>query len=423
MGLAQTHTQKQHQRITAHLAQSAQLLHASRADLERYLQEQTERNPFLSYTSPIATTTTDPLAQLSSDTGVSLDEHLFNQLQDKTYPKTLQPILMALISCLDNNGYCYQKREALAAKLHCSPAEIDAGLALIKQCDPAGIGASSVQECLKLQLQRRTPTPQLALTIVTDYFTALSTRDWPTLLTALNVTEAALHAALQTIQALNPRPAAAFTRAVVPIIIPDLIITATPRGQHCQLATPFTAALQFDTAAFEHFQAKATDKQTQRFLSQQEQHYRTLQHVLTYREERLLALGQLILTTQCAFFQDHRTTALIPWEQQQAAQALAVHPSTISRLVNEKFLSFAGHLYPLQAFFPQSPSQQIPKQTTRQIHDLIAQLIATEDKKSPLSDQQLAQALKQQGLPLSRRVIAKYRHQLNIPSSYQRKQR
>ncbi|MDO4680009.1 MAG: RNA polymerase factor sigma-54 [Aerococcus sp.] len=413
--------QTQQLKLTPVLTQAIDLLHYSQADLSAFIKEQIKENPFIA-AGPIASTALeDPINWLADTSSTTLDDYLWQQIQTLPHVTLPKLLLLTLIGEIDENGYFYSDHTTLALKLHCSIQELEDALQLLKQLDPPGIGAESVRECLLLQLERQTPRYEAAYQIVRDAFPALVANDWPLIQEQLDLSSEAVELALTRIQSLNPRPGADFSVSIPSETPPDIVVNVEGEIIHCQLNMSLANSLQFDQEHFEALEAKAAhDPAAQKFLNEQKQQYQSLKQMLSYREEHLLTLSQLIIQHQNAFFRSSGDSRYLhPFAQQAAAKQMAVHPSTVSRLVQEKTLSFQGRIYPFRLFFPRAVTTH--NQTSEQIQQRIQQLISHEPSSVPLSDQKIAQLLHREDIHISRRLVAKYRKQLGIPASYLRK--
>ncbi|MDO4670080.1 MAG: RNA polymerase factor sigma-54 [Aerococcus sp.] len=419
MKLKQTHKQLPQLTLTPVLAQCIEILQYSIQDLDRFLKQQAEENPFLDYTPPFQLTATPDLTTLGAATSETLQDVLTQQINLGNYPPKIAQLMRFLANEVDDNGYLYADPFELAERLGESVTQIETAWTLFKQLDPPGIGAQSVQECLLLQLERQ--KAPVATAIVNDYFTALTNHDWACIQSHLHLTPSELDDALLTIRSLQPRPGSAFHIAPLPVIVPDVIIEFEYNHPTYQLNTALSSMLTFDTRNFTSLKReREIDHTASAFLNQQQQHYRALTQMLTYREKHLKLLVEHILTEQHAFFQEPKPPHLRPLPQKDVANKMGVHPSTVSRLVREKTLSFQGKIYPLKTFLPKLAVASQPF-TATMIKQQLQQLIAAEPSNHPLSDQALHLAFKKQGIALSRRAITNYRKQLNIPSSYLRK--
>lgn len=352
----------------------------------------------------------------------SLREHLLWQLRLTKLSERDQQLVQYLIESLDDDGYLTVSLEELAemlpAELELEPEELRIALTHLQFFDPTGVGARSAQECLALQLVTlpADETRQLALCIVNKHLDLLAARDFTRLKKILNCDDATLRDAHLLIKGLNPRPGANFSEHEARYIVPDLIVRKI-RGH-------WTASINGDTyprLRLNHLYAQILSKQRGSGLAGHLQEARWLLKNVQQRFDTILRVGQAIVDRQRHFF-DYGEVAMKPLVLREIADVLGLHESTVSRVTTQKYMATPRGIFELKYFF----GGYIVTDTggacsATAIRAMIRQFVEGESKQTPLSDNQISEILKEQGIIVARRTVAKYRESLNIPPVKMRK--
>lgn len=360
------------------------------------------------------------------ETVVSLREHLGAQLRLTKASARDRALVMFLIESLDDDGYlCASCEEILADlpdELEVDADELNAALALLHSFDPAGVGARSASECLKLQLLRLEPsaTRTLALQIVSNYLELLAARDFTRLRKSLKVTDDALRQAHALIRSLDPFPGAPYGKAETDYVVPDIIVKKTAQGWQAELNPEVVPRLRINhlyaNILRNHRGAPGSGS-----LRQQLQEARWLIRNIQQRFDTILRVAQAIVERQRNFFA-HGEIAMRPLVLREIADTLGLHESTVSRVTTGKYMLTPFGTLEFKYFFGSHVSTDTGgAASSTAIRALIRQLIGAEDPKSPLSDSRIAELLAEQGFVVARRTVAKYREALKIPAVSMRK--
>jgi RNA polymerase sigma-54 factor len=358
----------------------------------------------------------------------TLREHLRMQLSLTNLSARDRVFVQMLIDALDDDGYLTQPLEEIAALL---PAEAEAGveelaiaLRHLQNMEPAGVGARSPGECLCLQLKAlRGVVPEdgaftLALAIAGKHLELLASRDYTRLKSATGAGEDALREAQRLIQALNPRPGAAFARVEARYVVPDVIVRKARNVWRASLNADAMPRLRINRL---YAELAAASRAGGNALSSQLQEARWLIKNVQQRFETILRVSQAIVDRQRHFF-EHGEVAMRPLVLREIAETLGLHESTISRVTTQKYMATPRGTYELKYFFGSHVATDAGgAASSTAIRALIKQLVAAEDTRSPLSDARISQILGEQGIMVARRTIAKYRESLQIPAVNQRK--
>lgn len=453
MSLKQSFNLKMSQQLamTPQLQQAIRLLQLSTLDLQTELLTQVESNPMLdleeeslssenwpehpgSFASPTASTghssriadpDSDPMAQRAESE--TLAQHLTAQILLLPLSDLDRQIAMTIIDSIDEQGYFRTPLPELAAslkpELDLTEADILPVLHLIQHLDPPGIAAQNLQDCLLLQLNalpQSTPTVELAKTIISDHLQLCADHQYIKLLKLLHVNETQLREALRLIQSLNPRPGSQISTLNTTYVIPDVLVKKR-QGRWVVELNPATLPRIKINAEYASWVKRAQSPRDHSFLKEQLQEARWLMKSLQSRNETLLRVAQCIVDHQVGFF-EKGDEALKPMVLQHVASDLDLHESTISRITTQKYLYSPRGIYELKYFFSSHVSTEDGGEcSSKAIRSFIKKLINSENAEKPLSDHQIAQLLDQEGIRIARRTIAKYRDQLRIPSSNERK--
>jgi RNA polymerase sigma-54 factor len=354
----------------------------------------------------------------------TLRDHLRGQLSLTNLGDRDRVFVQLLIDALDDDGYLTQPLEEIAALL---PAEAEAGLeefgiALrhLQNLEPAGVGARSPGECLALQLRIKPDEParRLALDIVEKHLELLASRDYTRLKNITGAGEEALRAAQRLIQALNPRPGAAYTKVEARYVIPDVVVRKHRNVWRASLNPDAMPRLRINRL---YAELAAGARNSGAAIASQLQEARWLIKNVQQRFDTILRVSQAIVDRQRHFL-EHGEVAMRPLVLREIAQTLGLHESTISRVTTQKYMATPRGTFELKYFFGSHVATEAGgAASSTAIRALIKQLVAAEDAKAPLSDARISQILGEQGIVVARRTIAKYRESLQIPPVNQRK--
>lgn len=419
--------------MTQELSQAIALLQYSTQELASFLEEKAIENPLLKIEPG---QTIDPkrvrskgkvpkdkqswIEQIGSE-NKTLDAYLQSQINMRRLSNEERIVIDELIYHIDENGYLCASIDEIATKLKTSPDKVEAGLTLIQELEPAGIGARDLKECLLLQLTRQERKHELAEKIIQDYFTLFAEKKWKELAKLLKVTPAEIQQVFDAIQVFNPRPASVFQQDPAVYIIPDVVIKWDGETFSISVFDEALPKISFNEQYYKQF-ASHQDKQVSRFLQEKQQDYFWIVRALEQRKETLTKVAVKIVEKQQDFF-TKGPSYLKPMTMKDISEELDIHESTVSRAVREKYAQTPFGLYDLKFFFSSTiQTTSAESASSRQVRDQIKTLIEQENKQKPLSDQEIVNALNEEnGIVVSRRTIAKYRDQLGIPSSSKRK--
>jgi RNA polymerase sigma-54 factor len=357
----------------------------------------------------------------------TLHEHL--EWQAGVYPFTAGQAVIAahLLDAINDDGYL-EEWEAVAARLQdslqVSRAEIEAVLASIQDFDPPGVAARSLSECLALQLRQLpadTPGHALAMRLTApDLLEALAARDHAQLQRRLHAEPDELQAGIRLLQGLQPHPGTPFSHPESQYVVPEVFVVRRKNRWLVTLNPDITPKLRINPE-YLRLVRRADQSTEQQTLKQHLQEARYFLNSLKSRNDTLLRVSQCIVEEQRAFL-EYGEEAMKPLVLRDVAAQMGVHESTVSRAIANKFMHTPRGLYELKYFFSshvQTTSGGSCSATA--IQAMIKRLIQQETASEPLSDSRLAELLLQDGIRIARRTVAKYREEMNIAPSHERR--
>ena len=350
-----------------------------------------------------------------------LRSHLVQQLNLSVVEPGDRLIGIYLIDQLDESGYLRVPLDEVAEQLGAEPARVSRILALLQRFDPAGIFARDLKECLRLQLEDRNRFDPAMAAFVAN-IELLAARDIKKLREICGVSMEDIQDMIAEVRALDPKPALRFERAVSESVIPDVIMSARPDGGwRVELNTDTLPRVLVNRSYISEIRAQVS-KTEKEFLADKLQSANWLIKALHQRAETILKVATELVKQQEAFFR-HGITHLRPLILRDVADAIEMHESTVSRVTTNKSMATPRGIFELKYFF----TQGLPSASGAEAHSAeavrhrIKTLIDNEAVTDVLSDDRLVDILREGGVEVARRTVAKYRDSLNIPSSVQRR--
>ncbi|NBD21603.1 RNA polymerase factor sigma-54 [Aquabacterium fontiphilum] len=376
----------------------------------------------------------DPLSRNTES--ISLQEHLRQQLRGMRLPPQDKAAVEVLIESLNEDGYLADTLDDIAASLLGVTDDEDArdelasrlrcALGWLQSLEPNGVGASSLSECLLLQLRGMDDHPACALarTICRDHLELLARRDTRKLTAATGADDAQLKAAQALIVSLEPKPGRAFARAEANIVVPDVIVQKSGRNWKVVLNPDVMPKLRINDLYAQALRASRGGRGSgdgHAALSSRLQEARWFVKNIQQRFDTILRVSQAIVDRQKNFF-THGEIAMKPLVLREIADELGLHESTISRVTTAKYMNTPFGTFELKYFFGSSLNTEAGgNASSTAVRALIKQLVASEDPRKPLSDSALSSMLEEQGIQVARRTVAKYREALKIAPANLRK--
>lgn len=372
----------------------------------------------------------------------SLNEYLLQQLGLRELSEKQIRIAEYIIGNIDDDGYLRRELSAIADDLvfqagqDVEEQEIAQILAVIQDFDPAGVGARNLQECLLLQLARKAETPgaELAIRVLSEYFEEFTRKHYDKILRGLNIDEAALKKAIREITTLDPKPCCSWggsMETAMSQIIPDFQVEATNGELVLSMNNRDIPDMRINREYAELFQDYAGNKANQtstmreavQFVKQKLDSAQWFIDAIRQRQETLQRTMEAIIPLQHDFFLTGDEASLRPMILKDVAERAGYDISTISRVSNSKYVQTNFGVYSLKYFFSESMQTDSGEEiSTREVKKIMKEHIDGEDKRKPLTDEELAAILQDKGYIIARRTVAKYREQLDIPVARLRKE-
>jgi len=440
---------RQHLTLTPQVQQALRLLQMSALEFAQEMEQALAANPFLEEnpeapvpeapaeiparaeeliipqeTSGIASNDREPQEDdwggASTDTQPSLQEHLREQLRMSRIGDRDRALAEMVIDSLDDDGYFKASFDELAALLpkehDVLPEEFAAALKLVQSLDPAGIGARTLEECLRIQLEALPPDTRardVAIAITNGHLTLLGNREWARLQHAVGCNEAMLHAARSLIRTLDPRPGHRFGASEARYVIPDVIVRKQRERWVAVINPASLPRLRLNRA---YADACGSRNGANQSIARHLQEARWLLRSIEQRFATIQRVADAIVARQRGFF-EYGEVAMKPLTLKLIAGELGLHESTVCRVTNNKYMATPRGLFEFKHFFSRRlATDNGGAASATAVRAVMKELIASEDPRSPLSDAELARLLAQQGLRVARRTITKYRALMRMPS-------
>jgi len=423
MGIAQRIELKQQQKLamTPRLQQAIHVLQLSGAELDAYLERETEKNSLLML--PASRSNNDgfsALEMLGSDD--SQLESLHRQIGLMRLCPDRAALAKALAGELGDTGYLRSPVFELADRLKVKTSDIEAALVVLQACEPIGVGARSIAECLALQLKALNRFDPV-IEIVLDNLILVAQGDVAALATKTGEPESAVHEMIAEIRALNPRPGAGLGPAPVVDVVPEVEVKPGEMGMWHVALIPEALPKVLIDKSYAGIVARGGEAAAD-FAQQNLEAANWLVKALDQRANTILKVASAIVAHQFAWF-EQGDIAMQPLTLSMIADEIGVHESTVSRVTAGKYLTCRRGTYQLKYFFTAKiagidKNKAFSALGTRA---RIKHLIAQESYKNTLSDDGLVNILRSEGVDIARRTVAKYREAMGISSSIIRRKK
>ncbi len=375
--------------------------------------------------------------------GTTFHEHLIRQLGLRRLDERQAQIAEYIIGNIDEDGYLRREIDEIIDDLAFSQnMEIDEREALdlltvVQDFDPPGVAARDLRECLLLQLEKKdrsAPDMENAYQLVKHHFDEFTRKHYDKIEKRMRLEEGELKGALDEILKLNPKPGSSYSNPVsktVQHIMPDFILEVEDGQLQLSLNNRNMPELRISNTYSEMFEDYQANKKNQSreqkdallFVKQKLDSARWFIDAIKQRQNTLMTVMQAIIDFQHDYFIEGDEMQLKPMILKDIAEKTDLDISTISRVSNSKYIQTHFGIYPLKYFFSEGLQTDTGEEvSTREIKMILEECIANEDKLKPLTDDKLAQILKDKSYNIARRTVAKYREQLNIPVARLRKE-
>lgn len=369
----------------------------------------------------------DPFARIAFP-DVSLSAYLIRQLEVTALEPRVMELALELVTAFDAAGYLRTPLPALADEMGVTVEELEQVLVnVVQKLDPPGVGARDLAECLLLQWRAAGEgAPPLARKIIEENLADIAGKPIAALAARLKADEAEVRGAVAFIRSLEPRPGRSFGGQVNPSVVPDIRVELAGSRARVTVLDDRSGRLFISPSYRELLTADGQDESTRRFLRQRVAAAAWFIRALEQRRRTLENVTRVIFERQKDFLTEG-DEGLKPLTMEEVAERVGLHVSTVSRAVAGKVVDTPRGNYRLRDFFTGSlattSSAGESQVAAGKVKALLNDLVATEDKQQPYSDEELVAALAARGIKVARRTVAKYRNELRIPGSHERKTR
>ena len=416
--------------LTPQMRQSIQLLGMSVKDLSEYIDSLVDKNPFLQKLidekrsdrynkshGPKRDDTFDHADKAKHDENPRF--HILSQLRMTGLKGKDAEIAEYLIFEMDENGYITAELDAAAQDLSVDPEDVDRVLSLIQDMEPAGIGARDIRECLLLQLERQGKKSSIEYEIVSSFLNEVARNDAEKIADSLKAEKVKVRDAINYIKKLNPRPASTILSKEAESVIPELVAKVKSGNVLLELNRGYLPRLKIYNP-YENDLDIVKDPETRKFLKENINIARGLIDNLKRREDTICKVAKYILDFQRDSLSGDEAPKTLTLND--VAKALRFHPSTVSRAISNKYIQLNDEVVPINSLLSHGIKKDNGELTSKtSIKSRIAELVKNEDRLSPLKDNEIEARLKEGGIILNRRTVAKYRHALRILPGHLRK--
>ena len=355
-------------------------------------------------------------------TDVSLTENLMVQLQFVPMKKGMKMAAKYVIEALDENGYLSQSLEEVADQFHLTVEQAEEVLKVIQGFDPIGVGARDLKECLKIQLRHQGNDDPLLLQVVEEHLEDIANNRLSNIARVLDITVREAQEISDVIRKLEPKPGRQFSGFTeTRYVIPDVTVEKVD-GEYVVMVNESSTPRLTLSPYYQKMLAES-DKESNisQFLTGRLNSAVWLIRSIEQRKQTIYNVVNAVVKYQVDFF-EHGPKYLKTLTLKQIADEVGIHESTVSRSINGKYMQSPRGVFEIKYFFTSGVSGSSGEGIASQsIKTLIREIVEKEDPRAPKSDQAMVEILKEKGIDISRRTVAKYRDEMQVPSSSKRK--
>lgn len=382
-------------------------------------------------------------ATIPFSVGTDFHTSLEDQLALRPITPRQKALGQYLIGSIDDDGYLRRPLEnivddiAFSLNVEVSERELETVLAIIQDFEPIGVGARTLQESLIIQIRHKDyglESVQNATTILENFFEEFTKKHYDKIANRMGITQEQLKAAIDEILTLTPKPGSSYNdphSVYAEHVVPDFVLEIKDGDLYLSLNSMNQPELRISrdyqqmlkNYSTKKSESTKSDKEAVSFVKQKIDSAKWFIDALKLRQNTLMLTMNAIVEFQKEYFYEGDETKLRPMILKDIAEVTGLDISTISRVVNSKYIQTHFGIYPLKHFFSEGMQTDSGEEvSTREIKTILEECVAAENKKQPLTDEALMEILKEKGYPIARRTVAKYREQLNIPVARLRKE-
>jgi len=376
------------------------------------------------YKSPASEQVEKPSFETFLSSPVTLGDHLHSQLAVLVMSEDVRDAADNIIGNLNENGYLTATLEEIAESGQHTLDEVKEALRVVQSLDPAGVGATDVRECLLLQIESRNGRGGVAWQIVSNHLKLLETRQIKEIAKQLGRPLEHVQMGLDVIRFLDPYPGLRYSGAGARQVEPDVYISKEGDDYIIQLNDDDLPQLRLNAQYRKMLDRdQEPSKEIRNYVKDRYAAAIQLIKNIEQRKQTILKVCQSIVRRQLEFL-EHGIDQLKPMMIKEVAEEIGVHPSTVSRAVASKYADTPQGVFELRYFFSEAVQGSAGSATPLLIlKRRVKKMIEEEDTQHPLTDEQITARLKDEGIDVTRRTVAKYREDMKIPSTHQRRVR
>ena len=352
----------------------------------------------------------------------TLQQHLMGQLNQTALTANDRKTAEIIIGNIDDNGFLQSTPEEMSLTSGIPKEDFEKMLALIQSFYPPGVGARDLRECLLIQLQREGKQSSLEYKIISDYMEDLGKRRFPEIARRMGISVEQVQKSANNIARLNPRPGQAFSAAPQNYVLPDVTVEKVNGDYQIILNNEQIPHLRISNTYKDIIAQDNNGSEVKDYVRDKIRSGKFLIRSIHQRQQTISNIAHQIVSRQRDFF-EHGISQLKPMTMGEVADAVGVHETTVSRAVSGKYMATPQGIFEMKYFF--TPGYQTAtgeSMSNTSVKEAILDLVKHEDGTAPSSDQEIVEILRERGIPIARRTVAKYRTELNIlPSNMRRR--
>jgi RNA polymerase sigma-54 factor len=353
----------------------------------------------------------------------NLADHLIWQLSVSICSEQVRKAAELIIGNLDENGYLMTTLEEISQNNEYTMDDVEEALAVVQEFDPPGVAARDLKECLILQLKLVDPQNTLAQQVVSDHLKMLQNNQLKEIARALNRPIEAVKRAVDVVKRLDPKPGLRYNKTEPRLVEPDVQFRKVDGEWQAFLNDDDLPQLRLSPVYRRLLARDAADRDVRNYVKERFTAAVQLMKNIEQRKHTIVRVCQSILRRQKDFL-EYGVDHLKPMMIKEVAEEVGVHPSTVSRAVANKYTHTPQGVFELRYFFSESVNgPQGNEMSLLSLKRRVKKMIEEEDATHPLTDEQIAKRLDEEGIHVTRRTVAKYREDLRIPSTHQRRQK
>jgi RNA polymerase sigma-54 factor len=344
-----------------------------------------------------------------------------NQLALAGLPEHERQIGELIIGSINDDGFVTTDIQELAETTGFEEHELEKVLHLVQEFDPIGVAARDLSECLLLQLRRLGKEDSLAATLVCEHLGRLGARKFPEIARAMKIPVGEVHNLARFIATLDPKPGRRFVAESPAYVTPEVVVQKVDGKYVVIQNNDQIPHLRISRHYRRLMEDAATKSDVKNYIRDKIRAGAFLIKSINQRQQTIFRIATEIVNVQRRFL-DNGVSYLKPLTMAEIADKLGIHETTVSRAIANKYMQCPQGTFEMKYFFtPGLKTADGKEVSNKTIKDAIAQLVANEDQRSPLSDQAMAEKLKEEGVKVARRTVAKYREEMKILPSHLRK--